>query len=62
MVMTAAGYKRGWAVEHMPEPRIMGDAILTPDGKVLLINGAGTGIAGYGQWQSGRPGRRKLLS
>ena len=49
MVMNAAGFKRGWAVEQMPEPRIMGDGILTPDGKVLLINGAATGIAGYGQ-------------
>ncbi|SCV66997.1 BQ2448_5643 [Microbotryum intermedium] len=38
----------GWQVEKMPESRLMGDAILTPDGKVLLVNGAGTGVAGYG--------------
>ncbi|SCZ95857.1 BZ3500_MvSof-1268-A1-R1_Chr8-1g09842 [Microbotryum saponariae] len=38
----------GWQVEQMPESRLMGDAILTPDGKVLLVNGAGTGVAGYG--------------
>lgn len=28
--------------------RIMGDALLMPDGTVLLINGASSGVAGYG--------------
>lgn len=26
----------------------MGEAILTPDGKVVIVNGAATGMAGYG--------------
>lgn len=43
MVLTAAGIKKGWVVENMPEPRMMGDAILTPDGKVFLVNGARSG-------------------
>lgn len=34
MVLTTAGIAMGWAVEQMPEARVMGDAVLTPDGKV----------------------------
>ncbi|SGY79622.1 BQ5605_C008g05177 [Microbotryum silenes-dioicae] len=34
--------------KQCPEARIMGSAILTPDAKVLLVNGAQTGVAGYG--------------
>jgi len=30
----------------MPFPRVMGDAILTLDGNVLIVNGAQTGVAG----------------
>jgi hypothetical protein len=48
MVLTSSGISKGWAVEHMPEARTMGDAILTPDGKVFIVNGAQSGIAGYG--------------
>ncbi|KAF7322500.1 hypothetical protein HMN09_00028500 [Mycena chlorophos] len=48
MVLTNDGIAKGWEVETMPEPRLMGDAVLMPDGKVLLVNGAGTGISGYG--------------
>lgn len=40
------GLKKGWQVEKMKTPRIMGDAILTPDGKVVVVNGARTGVAG----------------
>jgi hypothetical protein len=29
----------------MPGPRLMIDSILTPDGNVLLINGAATGVS-----------------
>ncbi len=47
MTLDAAGIKAGWATETMPEARLMGDAILTPDGQVLIINGAGTGQAGF---------------
>ncbi|SCZ99332.1 BZ3500_MvSof-1268-A1-R1_Chr7-2g09487 [Microbotryum saponariae] len=38
----------GWHVEHMPSPRIMGDPVLTPDGKLLIVGGAQKGTAGYG--------------
>lgn len=38
----------GWAMETMPQRRTMGDMILTPDGNVLIINGAGKGSQGWG--------------
>ncbi|SGY78645.1 BQ5605_C008g04907 [Microbotryum silenes-dioicae] len=38
----------GWEVEHMLSPRIMGDPVITPDGQVLIVGGAKTGTAGYG--------------
>jgi hypothetical protein len=47
MVLTAAGIAAGWQVETMPVPRIMMDLVLLPDGRVLLVNGAMTGVAGY---------------
>jgi hypothetical protein len=31
----------------MPKGRIMGDAVILPDGKVLIVNGASVGYAGY---------------
>lgn len=34
MVINKAGIKRGWQTETMPEARLMGDALLMPDGKV----------------------------
>ncbi|EPS58061.1 hypothetical protein M569_16755, partial [Genlisea aurea] len=40
-----------WAMESMPTPRVMGDMILLPNGDVLIINGAGSGTAG---WELGR--------
>ncbi|KAG6836314.1 hypothetical protein H0H93_009234 [Arthromyces matolae] len=43
--VTAAGIRRGWIVERMPEGRIMPEMILLPDGKVLIVNGGGTGYA-----------------
>ncbi|XP_022766515.1 aldehyde oxidase GLOX-like [Durio zibethinus] len=36
-----------WVMETMPLARVMGDMILLPNGKVLLINGAGSGSAGW---------------
>ncbi|KIJ49203.1 copper radical oxidase [Sphaerobolus stellatus SS14] len=48
MVLNAAGIAGGWQVETMPQARIMGDAILLPDGRVLVVGGAQTGAAGYG--------------
>ncbi|XWS14498.1 hypothetical protein CRYUN_Cryun35bG0014700 [Craigia yunnanensis] len=40
-----------WVMETMPLARVMGDMVLLPNGNVLLINGAGTGSAG---WELGR--------
>jgi hypothetical protein len=51
MVLNDAGIARGWEVEQMPQPRTMPDAVLLPTGKVLIINGAGSGISGYGNVQ-----------
>ncbi|KAB5591986.1 fungistatic metabolite [Ceratobasidium theobromae] len=48
MVLNDAGIAAGWKVEHMPEPRVMSDGVLLPNGKILIVNGARTGTAGYG--------------
>lgn len=48
MVLTEDGISKGWQVEHMPEARTMLDGVLLPDGKILFVNGAGSGISGYG--------------
>jgi hypothetical protein len=34
----AAG--NGWTVDRMPLPRVMGDAVILPNGKVVVLNGA----------------------
>lgn len=44
--LDSKGLKKGWQTEHMRLARIMGDAILTPDGKVVVVNGARSGVAG----------------
>ncbi|BGO88893.1 hypothetical protein NBRC10512_000525 [Rhodotorula toruloides] len=48
MALDGAGVKKGWILEEMPSPRVMGDAILLPDATVLIVNGAAAGVAGYG--------------
>ncbi|CAE6413572.1 unnamed protein product [Rhizoctonia solani] len=48
LVITEAGIAAGWQVEEMPDPRVMPDALLLPDGRVVMVNGGRTGIAGYG--------------
>ena len=48
MELTDAGIARGWEIEVMPQPRLMADSILLPTGEVMIINGASSGIAGYG--------------
>lgn len=50
MQLNTAGIAKGWQVEQLPTKtgRIMGEMVLTPDGKVVILNGANTGIAGYG--------------
>ncbi|KAF9554606.1 copper radical oxidase [Agrocybe pediades] len=45
LTITPEGIKKGWQVEHMLTPRIMPEAILLPNGQVLLINGGKTGYA-----------------
>ncbi|KAE9407813.1 hypothetical protein BT96DRAFT_1037614 [Gymnopus androsaceus JB14] len=47
IVLTADGIAAGWSVETMPVPRIMTDLILLPDGRVMIVNGAQTGVAGF---------------
>lgn len=46
MVITDAN--PSWAMENMPSPRVMGDMLILPNGEVLIINGARTGAAGWG--------------
>ncbi|KAF5346587.1 hypothetical protein D9758_013485 [Tetrapyrgos nigripes] len=48
MVLNTNGINAGWSVETMPQARIMPELILLPDGRVVIINGAQTGVAGYG--------------
>ncbi|GIL60209.1 hypothetical protein Vafri_14781 [Volvox africanus] len=38
----------GWSAEKMPLPRVMGDAVVLPNGKVVVLNGAVKGLAGDG--------------
>lgn len=46
--LSDAGIQRGWEVEQMPHARVMPDSVLLPTGDIMILNGAGTGIAGYG--------------
>lgn len=48
MTLNEQGIAAGWQVEQMPQARTMPDAVLLPTGQVLIVNGAGTGISGYG--------------
>jgi hypothetical protein len=48
IVLTEEGIKAGWTVEQMPHARVMPDAVLLPTGQIIIVNGGGTGIAGYG--------------
>ncbi|KAJ6591192.1 glyoxal oxidase N-terminus-domain-containing protein [Mycena vulgaris] len=52
MVLNDAGISGGWNTEWMPEPRLMSEGTLLPDGKVLIINGGRTGTAGYDNLQN----------
>jgi len=54
-----------WKMEEtMPFGRTMGNFILLPNGKVFLVNGAGTGMAGYGNetWVIGQSYADKPLT
>jgi hypothetical protein len=48
MLLTDEGIAAGWQVEQMPQARLMPDAVLLPTGDVIIVNGAGSGISGYG--------------
>ncbi|KAH8984028.1 copper radical oxidase [Lactarius akahatsu] len=48
LLLTPAGIATGWQVERMPGPRMMPDAVLLPTGAIVLLNGAASGISGYG--------------
>ena len=48
LLLTDDGLSKGWEVEQMPAARLMLDAVLLPTGQVLIVNGAGSGISGYG--------------
>ncbi|KAK0441835.1 copper radical oxidase [Armillaria borealis] len=48
MLLTDEGISKGWQGETMPQARTMADAVLLPTGQVVIVNGAGSGIAGYG--------------
>ncbi|KAJ7843044.1 glyoxal oxidase N-terminus-domain-containing protein [Mycena leptocephala] len=48
LLLTAEGIAAGWKVEHMPQARVMPDMVLLPDGRVVIVNGAQTGLAAYG--------------
>ncbi|KAK0457544.1 glyoxal oxidase N-terminus-domain-containing protein [Desarmillaria tabescens] len=48
LVLNAAGIAAGWQVESMPQARVMPEMVLLPDGRIVIVNGAQTGVAGYG--------------
>ncbi|GLC65599.1 hypothetical protein PLESTF_000317200 [Pleodorina starrii] len=41
-------FGEGWIAEFMPLPRVMGDAVILPNGHVVVLNGAMKGSAGDG--------------
>ncbi|KAI0313341.1 copper radical oxidase [Amylostereum chailletii] len=51
IVLSDAGIAAGWQVEQMPDARTMPDAVLLPTGDIVIVNGAGSGISGYGNVQ-----------
>ncbi|KAJ7200643.1 glyoxal oxidase N-terminus-domain-containing protein [Mycena pura] len=48
LLLTDEGVAAGWKVERMPVRRVMPDMILLPDGRVVIVNGAQTGISSDG--------------
>ncbi|KAG9318563.1 glyoxal oxidase N-terminus-domain-containing protein [Chiua virens] len=48
IALTEAGIASGWEIERLPEPRHMPDAVLLPTGQIFIVNGAKSGISGYG--------------
>ncbi|KAK7053013.1 hypothetical protein VNI00_004334 [Paramarasmius palmivorus] len=52
MVLNEEGIAAGWKIESMPTPRVMPELVILPDQRVLIVNGAQTGVAGYGNASS----------
>ncbi|KAL4328692.1 aldehyde oxidase GLOX1 [Arachis ipaensis] len=48
-----------WDKEEMPSGRVMGDALLLPNGQVLMINGAQEGTAAW--WDADKPNYTPVL-
>ncbi|TFK76240.1 putative copper radical oxidase [Pluteus cervinus] len=48
LVLTEDGIRAGWQIEEMPQARTMPDLVLLPTGDIVIVNGAGSGISGYG--------------
>ncbi|KAA0057809.1 WSC domain-containing protein [Cucumis melo var. makuwa] len=46
--MVITGNRHKWNMENMPEPRLLHDMLILPTGNILIINGAKTGCAGWG--------------
>jgi hypothetical protein len=46
--LVATGGGGGWAMENMPIRRNMGEMLNTPDGNIMIINGAQNGYQGWG--------------
>ncbi|KAJ4909847.1 glyoxal oxidase-related protein [Raphanus sativus] len=40
--------RAAWKIEKMPMPRVMSDAVVLPNGEVLIVNGAKLGTSGWG--------------
>nr|GAT51211.1 predicted protein [Mycena chlorophos] len=47
ITLTPEGIKQGWAVEHMPEQRMLPEMLHLPTGEMLIINGGQTGYSGF---------------
>lgn len=45
ILLTEEGIERGWIIERMLESRVMNELVHVPNGRVLIINGAQTGVA-----------------
>jgi len=48
MTLNEEGISKGWQVENMPQRRTMPDMILLPTGEIMILNGAASGLSGYG--------------
>ncbi|MED6132566.1 hypothetical protein PIB30_020212 [Stylosanthes scabra] len=57
--MVITDQKPFWDKEEMPTGRVMGDALLLPNGQVLMINGAQEGTAAW--WDADKPNYAPVL-